>query len=135
MERPEVIHKKTLWEGSFLRVLEIEFKNGRGGTFLWEAVERRNVDGIVAVLPVTVDGSVVLLRQYRPPLAGYVIEFPAGLNDRGESPEEVAKRELLEETGYEAERLEFLIDAPLSSGASTERMDVFVAMGCKKVSE
>ncbi|RME62713.1 MAG: NUDIX hydrolase [Nitrospirae bacterium] len=135
MLKPKILDKKTLWEGQFLRVVGIEFHNGHGKTFLWEAIERRNVDGIVAVVPVTSDNNIIVLKQFRPPLGRYVIEFPAGLNDRGEPVEEVARRELLEETGYVAEKLDFLIDAPLSSGASTEKMDVFVATGCRKTAE
>lgn len=133
MGRPDIKNKTTLWEGRFLRVVSIEFHNGHGKTFLWEAIERKDIDGIVAVVPVTRDDKIIVLRQFRPPLGRYVIEFPAGLNDRGETPQDVARRELLEETGYVPDRVDFLIEAPLSSGASTERMDVFIARGCKKV--
>lgn len=60
---------------------------------------------------------------------GYVIEFPAGLNDRGDTLEEAAKRELLEETGYSAGELIFLTKGPMSSGASGEILTVFLAKG------
>jgi len=57
----------------------------------------------------------------------YVIEFPAGLNDKGDTLEEAARRELLEETGYYAGRMIFLTEGPLSSGASGEILSVYLA--------
>ncbi|MCL5023465.1 MAG: NUDIX hydrolase, partial [Nitrospirae bacterium] len=95
----------------------------------WEAVERVNCEGIVCIVPVMDEGEMVLIRQYRPPLDNYVIEFPAGLSDRGEKLEETASRELLEETGYEAEEMIFLAKGPLSSGSSREILTAYLAKG------
>ena len=74
----------------------------RGG---WEYVERPNVTGIVVIVPVTRDGELVLIEQYRVPVDRPVIELPAGLagdvpGTEGERLEAAARRELLEETGY-----------------------------------
>ena len=77
----------------------------------------------------TDDKEVLLIRQFRPPVNGYVIEFPAGLNDKGDTLEEAAKRELLEETGYSAREMIFLTEGPMSSGASGEILTVFLAKG------
>jgi 8-oxo-dGTP pyrophosphatase MutT (NUDIX family) len=71
----------------------------------------------------------IVIRQYRPPVDNYVIEFPAGLNDQGERMEEAASRELLEETGYEANEMIFLAKGPLSSGSSREVLTVYLARG------
>lgn len=135
IERYEVIDKKILWEGRFLRTLLLRYRDSSGNIRTWEAIERVNCNGIVAVVPITDDGSVLLIRQFRPPLNRYVIEFPAGLNDRDETLEAVAERELLEETGYRAREIKFLGRGPLSSGSSVEVMTVYVAKGLEFVGQ
>lgn len=133
MMRYEVIDRETLWEGRFLRALRINYKDLSGNIRDWEAMERVNCKGIVGVVPITEDGCVLLIRQFRPPVNGYVIEFPAGLNDKGETLEEVARRELLEETGYKAREIRLLGKGPLSSGSSVEVLTVYVAIGLEFV--
>ena len=129
-----VLDKKTLWEGKFLKSVQIHYLDGSGGTGrIWEAVERVGCDGVVAIVPFTADGMVILIRQFRPPVNGYVIELPAGLCDPGEQLDSAARRELLEETGYAAEKLTFLTEGPLSSGLSSEMLSVFAATGLKHV--
>lgn len=129
MERNRVISKETLWEGRFLRAIRLRYRDSSGKFRDWEAVERVNCKGIVAVVPITNDGCALLIRQFRPPINGYVIEFPAGLNDRDEDLDVVAKRELLEETGYQAKEITFLGRGPLSSGSSVEVLTVYLAKG------
>ncbi len=62
-------------------------------------------------------------------MSGYVIEFPAGLSEKDDKLEEAARRELLEETGYSAEKMIYLTEGPLSSGASSEVLTAFLATG------
>ncbi len=124
---PEIIETKTLWEGRFLRSILITYRNATGDIIPWEAFQRIGVRGIVAIVPFTAEGEVLLIKQFRPPLGRYVIEFPAGLNDKDESLEDVAGRELLEETGYRADTLRAIAEGPLSSGASTEILTVYFA--------
>lgn len=133
MERNRVISKETLWEGRFLRAIRLKYRDSSGKLRDWEAVERVNCKGIVAVVPITNDGCVLLIRQFRPPVNGYVIEFPAGLNDRDEPLDVVAQRELLEETGYKAKEITFLGRGPLSSGSSVEVLTVYLAKGLEFV--
>lgn len=125
----EIVKRETVYEGRFLRCLILTYRDPEGILRQWEAVERVNCDGIVAIVPVTGEGEMILIRQFRPPVDAYVIEFPAGLNDRGENAEEVASRELLEETGYEAKEMTFLAKGPLSSGSSREVLTVYLAKG------
>lgn len=124
-----VLNKKTLWEGKFLRTVLIRYSDGSGKPRDWEAVERVNCSGIVGIVPFTDDGMVILIRQFRPPVNGHVIELPAGLCDPGEKFEDAARRELLEETGYAAEDMKFLAEGPISSGLSSEFLTVFAATG------
>ena len=124
-----VLNKKALWGGKFLRTVLIQYSDGSGKTRDWEAVERVNCSGIVGVVPFTDNGMVILIRQFRPPVNGYVIELPAGLCDPGEKLEDAARRELLEETGYSAEDMKFLAEGPVSSGLSSEILTVYAATG------
>lgn len=125
----KILEKKTVWEGKFLRCVLTTYIDSYGIVRQWESFERVNCKGIVAIVPVTDDKEVLLIRQFRPPVNGYVIEFPAGLNDRGDTLEEAARRELLEETGYSAKEMIFLTEGPMSSGASGEILTVFLAKG------
>jgi ADP-ribose pyrophosphatase len=118
-----------LGEGKYLRLWN------RGG---WEYVERHNVRGIVAIIAVTDDRRLLLVEQRRPALDARVIELPAGLvgDHPGQEQEDfalAAQRELLEETGYAAGRMELLFDAPLSSGLSSAHMTYYRARVLKKV--
>ena len=122
-----IINKRTVWEGSFLRVLNIDYTDKAGSLRTWEAVERVNCRGIVSIVPLTADGDILFVRQFRPVMDGFVVEFPAGLNDRDESLQEAARRELVEETGCNAEEFILLAEGPISSGLSTEVLTVFLA--------
>ncbi len=121
--------KKIVWEGKFLRCVLITYIDSSGTQREWESFERVNCKGIVAIVPVTDKREVLLVRQYRPPINSYVVELPAGLNDRGDTLEKAAQRELLEETGYTAQEMIFLAEGPLSSGASDEIITAFLAKG------
>jgi ADP-ribose pyrophosphatase len=121
------IDKRTICEGKFLRFVKTTYTDSFGLLREWEFIERVNCNGIVAIVPVTDAHEVLLIRQFRPPVNNYVIEFPAGLNDKGDTIEEAARRELLEETGYYAGTMIFLAEGPLSSGASGEIISVYLA--------
>ncbi len=83
--------------------------------------------GAVAVLPVLDDGSLILVKQFRYPIGMELLEVPAGKLDEGESPEQCAKRELEEETGYKAEKIEFLGCIFTTPGFSNERIYLYTA--------
>jgi ADP-ribose pyrophosphatase len=124
---PSIKKKKTLLEGQYLRFMLTTYVDAYGAERQWEAFERVNCNGIVVIVPVTNEGETILTKQFRPPVNNYVIEFPAGLNDKGGTLEEAAKRELLEETGYSAKELTFLTEGPMSSGASGEILTAYLA--------
>jgi 8-oxo-dGTP pyrophosphatase MutT (NUDIX family) len=122
-----IINRKTVWEGNFIRALLLEYRDEKGEIRGWEAVERVNCNGIVVIIPVTKERDLLLIRQFRPVLNNYVIEFPAGLNDKGETLLNAARRELIEETGYTSETFELIAEGPVSSGLSSEVLTVFLA--------
>ena len=103
----------------------------------WEFARRKGIKGIVGIVPVTDDGRLVLVEQFRPPVEARVIELPAGLagdvqGQENEPLEAAAHRELLEETGYEAGRLELIFEGPSSPGLSDERVSFFLAGALRK---
>lgn len=125
----KIIEKKTIFEGKFLRFVINTYIDASGVQRKWESFERVNCAGIVVIVPITDDKQFLLTKQFRPPINGYVIEFPAGLNDKGGLLEDAARRELLEETGYAAKELIFLTEGPMSSGASGEILTAYLARG------
>jgi ADP-ribose pyrophosphatase len=87
-------------------------------------------------LAITPEEKILLVEQYRIPVHSRTIELPAGITgDSGEneSNAEAAKRELLEETGFEAAKIEPLITGPASSGLTSETITIFLATGLKRV--
>lgn len=87
--------------------------------------------GASAMVPLTDDGKVVLIRQYRHAVGGYIWEIPAGTLDPDESPLACARRELAEETGYTAESMEALGQITPVPGYSDERIHLFLAKGLR----
>lgn len=129
----EIISKKIVWKGNFMSAVEITYRDARGVVRTWEALERVGIAGIVVMVAVTPSGTVVLEKQFRPPLGRDVIELPAGLVEPEESMEEAAKRELIEETGWAAKKLEFLAEGPISTGASTEALRAYLCTDLEHV--
>ena len=87
----------------------------------------------VVILPILDDGRVLLIRQFRHAVNGTIHEIPAGTREPNEPALACAKRELAEETGYEASRWKRLCEFYPAPGISTERMDLYVASGLKKL--
>lgn len=125
--------KKVLYKGKFITLWGRGFLDKASKPQMWEYAEKADV---ISVLPITDDGKAVLIKNYRVPVEAYVIETPAGLTDKdGENYEEAIKRELREETGYEASKLHALPPWPYRSGTSKNMIYGFIATGLKKVSE
>jgi ADP-ribose pyrophosphatase len=119
----------TLAQGRFLKLV-------RRGT--WEYAERVNARGAAAIVALTDDGKLVLIEQPRPALGKPVIELPAGLvgDEEGmeeEAMEAAAGRELVEETGFEASRVELVAEGPSSPGLTSECIAIFLATGLRRV--
>jgi ADP-ribose pyrophosphatase len=81
--------------------------------------------GFASVVPVTQEGKVVLVRQWRQPLGAFTLELPSGGVDRGEDPRQAAERELFEETGFRAVGLEHLVSIHTSTGRTDEVCHLF----------
>jgi 8-oxo-dGTP pyrophosphatase MutT (NUDIX family) len=128
------LKRRVLWQGAYIRAVVLTYPDRLGRARQWEAVERVNCSGIVVIVPVTPQEDVLLIRQFRPALNRTVIEFPAGLGEPGETLAEVARRELVEETGYDSADLCLLTEGPLSSRLSSEILTVFLARNVEPAS-
>jgi ADP-ribose pyrophosphatase len=120
---------QTLYAGRFLELV-------RSGH--WEYARRRGCLHAVGVIAITPDHRLLLVEQYRIPVGARTIELPAGLigdaaHLAGEAAETAGRRELLEETGYEADHWEYLFAGPSSAGLSDEQLHLLLATGLRQV--
>jgi ADP-ribose pyrophosphatase len=119
------VGERSVHEGRVVWLGVATFEAPDGSHFERDIVHHR---GAVAAVPLLDDGTVVLVRQYRPPLDAVVIEIPAGVRDvDGEDPEATAARELVEEVGLDPGRLERLVVFHNSPGCSDEAVWVYLA--------
>jgi ADP-ribose pyrophosphatase len=121
--------KTVLHTGKFLSLV----KEGH-----WEYAARTNATGAAIILAVTEEQKLLLVEQYRIPVHARTIELPAGIigdepGGSGEAQAVAAGRELIEETGYEAEQIEALTHGPASSGVTSETVTLFRATRLRRV--
>ncbi len=121
----------TLCNGDWLQLK----RRGR-----WEYAERTNPGGGVMIIALTAEDRLLFVEQYRPAIECMTIEMPAGLvGDHADSAHEdaieAAHRELIEETGYAAARIEFIMAGPTSAGMSNEIMAFVLASDLRRVGE
>jgi ADP-ribose pyrophosphatase len=121
--------QREIYAGRVVTLRLRSFLQPDGTTRLREIVEHAPGAAVVAV---DADVQVVLVRQPRPAVNADVLELPAGLVDPGEEPVDCARRELQEETGYVAGRLEALVSFYTSPGFTTELIHIFVATDLRK---
>jgi ADP-ribose pyrophosphatase len=111
-----------------LDVDEVRFPDGSIGSL--EMIRHPGASAVVPMLDTDADDpTVLLIRQYRYAADGYLYEIPAGRLDPGESPMECAHRELAEETGYRAARVEPLFTMFTTPGFTDEKIHLFLATG------
>ena len=129
------IGEREVHQGHIWRVVVAEFESPDGDRFERDIVRSPGAVGIVALL-FDAEGraSVVLMRQYRPAHDGVVVEIPAGMRDvEGEPTELTARRELAEEVGLAATRLDLLVELFPSPGLTDSVTTVYLATGCSNV--
>jgi ADP-ribose pyrophosphatase len=121
--------ERTVFAGRVVTLRIKSLPQPDGSRRLREVVEHAPGAAIVAVDDA---GQVLLVRQHRPAVDADLLELPAGIVDPGEQPIDCARRELEEETGYTAQRLEPLLSFYSSPGFCTEVLHVFVATGLRE---
>lgn len=119
----KTIHTEKIFEGKIidLQVDKVSLPNGE--------VSKREIvkhPGAVAVIPITKDNKIVLVKQYRKPLEKTLVEIPAGKLDENEQPLAAAIRELEEETGYTTKELNFVTSFYTSPGFANELIYIYI---------
>ena len=125
----KTLSTKTIFEGKVinLQIEDVELPNGK--TSKREIIKH---PGAVAILAITEENKIVMVRQYRKALERIIVEIPAGKLEAGEQPEVTAVRELEEETGYECDKLTHLISFYTSPGFADELVHLYIAKQLKK---
>ena len=122
---------KKMYECFFMKLYEDEvlLPNGEKSTRIYI-----KHDGASAVLPITINNTVLLIKQFRYPIGVVSLEIPAGKKDEpGEDGLLCAKRELEEETGHQSNNIKKIMDLHNCVGYSDEKIEMFIAYDCDRV--
>ncbi len=128
----QILSKNELFKGKFTSLWETHFLDKNGKERAWEFVKKND---FVSVLAITKEKEILFLKQFRVSNERYCYQSVAGLIDPGEPNEEAAKRELMEETGYTAEKfipLRSVLNAP---GSLSNTVYPFIALDAYKVND
>ncbi len=125
------VSKKLAYNGKRIKVEELEYLNGD------KLIYREHVKAGSAsiILPITENDEIIMIRETRTPIGKLVTSLPAGMIEEGEKGEEAAIRELEEETGYKAEKIEFLREYYSSIGYTDEKVKIYLATNMKKTQQ
>ena len=125
MEYFERIERRLVAKGSIIDYYHDIMKIPNGNIATWDFIKNK---GAAAVLPVREDGKILMVRQYRNAIERETIEIPAGgLDHANESTKDAAARELSEETGYTAKKLEWLVSVRTTVAFCDEKIDIYIA--------
>lgn len=119
-----IIESRRIYDGRIVNVRIDRVELGDGHVATREIVEHSQA---VAIVPVAPDGRIVMVRQYRLPVGREMLELPAGSLDSDEDPEQAAQRELQEETGFRAARIERIGGFWVAPGYCTEYIHIYLA--------
>jgi len=126
----ERIGRELVKHGSIIDIYSDRMSLPDGREENWDFIDHL---GAAAVVAVRDDGRILMVRQFRTTVSDYTLELPAGKRDRkGEASSEIAARELSEETGYKADKLELLVGFYTTIAFCNEQIDVYLATGLHK---
>ena len=127
--KESMITTEVVYKGDFLDVRrdEVLLPNGETGTREWI-----NHPGAVVIIPILPNGEIALIKQFRYAAESEFIELPAGKLDKGEEPKACALRELEEEVGYKAGKMEFIANIHPAIGFANEIMSIYLAENLEK---
>lgn len=133
VEKFERLGRELAYEGIRINMYKDYLKTPEGKEIIWDHIEH---PGAAAVVPVTDDGKILLVNQYRNSVDRITLELPAGKRDSDDEEFIIcAARELEEETGYRSDDLQFLISINTEIAFCNERIDIYVARGLKPVKQ
>jgi len=99
-----VLEEQLLYQGRWSNLVEFSYEDEKKQIRKWEGLHRKNnAEAVIIIAKMEPSERYIIIRQFRPPTNSYILEFPAGLVDRGETRDQTAIRELSEETGYVGE--------------------------------
>ncbi len=124
MNKFEELEKKEIFRNEHIKVFSRKLKLPNDKIVDWTFTGRRDAVGVAAVFE---DNSILLVKQYRPAVKVTTLEIPAGLLEEGECPMEAALRELEEETGYKANKIEKICEYFMSPGVSAGKFYLYYA--------
>jgi ADP-ribose pyrophosphatase len=124
----ELVNSEIVYPGRAFTIRRDTLRLPDGHETRFDIVEH---PGSVVILPVDDRGNLLFVRQYRPAAGLDLLELPAGTLDEGEAPDACASREVREETGMAAEKMEHLGGFYLAPGYATEYMHVYLATGLR----
>lgn len=125
----ELLNKRVAYRGKRVTVNELYFRNPRTDQMIYR--EHVLAGNAAIIVPVTDDGNFIMIREPRTPIRLKVLAFPAGMIEKGETPEVAALRELEEETGYKAENIKKMLEVYTEIGYSDEKITIFLAKDLK----
>ena len=125
----KLLASKRIYEGRLVNLRQDAVVLSSGRETVREVVEHPDC---VAIVAINSEDNVVMVRQFRKPVEGVLLEIPAGVIEPGEEPQECALRELEEETGYMAGKMERIGGFYSSPGYSTEFLYLFLATDLQK---
>lgn len=129
MEELKRLDRELVYKGAIIDIYKDTVQDPDGRISYYDFIGHK---GAAAVMPVTDEGKIIMVKQYRNALDRFTIEIPAGgLNSVDEPMIECAARELEEETGYKSDNLELLISVRTTIAFCNERIDIFVAKDLK----
>lgn len=127
MEEFKRLSRDLIQKGVIIDYYQDTIQLPNGNIVKWDFIKH---NGAAAVVPVDDKGRLIMVRQYRNALERYTLEIPAGgLNGADEPTKDAAARELAEETGYTAEKLELLLTIRTTVAFCNEKIDIYVATG------
>ena len=133
MEPVERVKRTLAYKGRIIEVYKDNVRFSDGRESVWDYIDHV---GAAAVVPVTEEGKIILVKQYRNALDRFTYELPAGKRDAADEPMEVcAARELEEETGYAAGKLLPLITVNTTVAFCNEKIGIFAATELKKTAQ
>jgi len=124
IEEEPTVESRLIYQGRIINVREDIVRLSNGKLTQREIVEHGET---ICVVPLDNDGNVLLVEQYRKPAGQRLLEVPAGGIDEGETPEEATLRELQEEVGFTARKLQHLTTFWCTPGFCTEQMHAYLA--------
>ncbi len=99
-----VLEEQLLYQGRWSNLVEFSYEDEKKQIRKWEGLHRKNnAEAVIIIAKMEPSERHIIIRQFRPPTNSYILAFPEGLVDRGETHEQTAIRELSEETGYVGE--------------------------------